>query len=775
MKTKPIAFCLLLFAAYLNLNAQIAPGQWRDELPYHTIRTIIQIKDRIYCQTDHSLFYYDRKENNLSRMNKIQGLSEVGVAAIAYSESKDFLIVGYTSTNIDLVKDNTILNFPEIKNKIGLTNKVINRIVTIGDEAYVCCGFGVVVIDLNKLEIRDTYYIGDGSSNRNISDICLSGDSLLAATDKGIYSADYNDPNLVNYANWHRTTDIPEPMKSYCEIESFNGNIYAATSDSAGNKLYVLHAGIWNLSTLSNAVGISKIISGNNKLILLNNNGVTVYNTSFDEEQSLSQTGIVAASVSSVGELWISRWSQVLSYVANQEDRSFYLNGPMSEVSFNIAVRDGSSWIAHGSYIGNNYVPNYSLAGVAVNHGNGWLQLFPGYSPALLKSHDFITIALHPQDPGHAYGASLFGQGLVEFINYGASVKVYNSLNTDGAITTTDTALNYRVGGMSFDKDNNLWFSCQFTSHPLVVRKSDGTFKGYYLNGMLKTEHLCGPVLVTSTGQKWIALGNGKGLFVFDDNGTIDNESDDTYDFVDVSVRDAESGQDAYRYVYCMAEDKEGNVWLGTKNGPVVYYSPSEILTNSAIMADRIKIPKYDGKGTATILLENETVYSIAIDGANRKWMGTASSGVFLFSSDGKKQIANYREENSPLFSNYVRTVAVDNKTGEVFMGTGKGVIVYRGQSTEGGDDFGHVYVYPNPVKEDFEGDIIVAGMAANVNVKITDISGNLVYETTALGGQAAWNGKTFAGERVHTGVYLVFCTNQDGSKTFITKLLFIH
>jgi hypothetical protein len=187
------------------------------------------------------------------------------------------------------------------------------------------------------------------------------------------------------------------------------------------------------------------------------------------------------------------------------------------------------------------------------------------------------------------------------------------------------------------------------------------------------------------------------------------------------------------------------------------------------------EIPRNDGTIYVDLLLSTEKINDIAVDGGNRKWIATEKSGVFLVSDDGKKEIRHFTEENSPLFSNNVLTLAVNDLTGEVFFGTDKGIVSYRGEATEATDDFGKVYVFPNPVREDFEGDITVTGLARDANVKFTDISGNLVYETTALGGQAVWDGRNFRGERVHTGVYLVFCTNRDGSRTRVTKLLFIH
>ena len=223
--------------------------------------------------------------------------------------------------------------------------------------------------------------------------------------------------------------------------------------------------------------------------------------------------------------------------------------------------------------------------------------------------------------------------------------------------------------------------------------------------------------------------------------------------------------------MYSIAEDLDGDIWVGTDQGIVVYYYPENVFEDSDFHAQRIILTIGD---VTQYLLNTEMITAIAIDGANRKWLGTKSSGVYLVSENGTEEIHHFTEGNSPLLSNQINDIGINHETGEIFFATDKGLISYRGSATMGSDEFRDVYVYPNPVRENYDGDITIRGLVSDVNVKITDISGNIVYETTAEGGQATWNGKNFSGSRVSTGIYLVFCSNDDGSKTYITKLLFI-
>jgi len=226
--------------------------------------------------------------------------------------------------------------------------------------------------------------------------------------------------------------------------------------------------------------------------------------------------------------------------------------------------------------------------------------------------------------------------------------------------------------------------------------------------------------------------------------------------------------------VYSIAEDLDGNIWIGTDQGPLIYYNPERVFDDD-LKAYRINIPRNDGTGLGDYLLTTETITSIAIDGANRKWLGTTNSGAYHLSSDGTTLIKNFNEQNSPLLSNYIVSLAVDNKSGDIWFGTLKGIQSVRGEATTGEEKFTNVYTFPNPIKGDFTGNVTITGLMRDSQIRITDISGNLVYETVSDGGQATWDLKIYNGRRVATGVYLIFCSSSDGSQSYVTKMLVIR
>jgi ligand-binding sensor domain-containing protein len=298
------------------------------------------------------------------------------------------------------------------------------------------------------------------------------------------------------------------------------------------------------------------------------------------------------------------------------------------------------------------------------------------------------------------------------------------------------------------------------------VLRPDGS---WIINPLTIDAPTIGDIIITAIGQKWIVLPRGYGLFILDDNKTPEVFNDDR--FKKLLVQDPENLP--ISFVYSIAEDLDGNIWVGTDQGPLIYYNPEKVF-DTDLKASRIKIQRNDGTDQADIVLKTETITSIAVDGANRKWLGTASSGTFLLSPDGTRQLLSFNEQNSPLFSNSIVSLSVDNKTGDVWFGTLKGVQSYRGNATSGEEKFTNVYTFPNPVREDFHGNVTITGLLRDSQIRITDISGNLVTEMVSDGGVATWDLKTYNGRRVSTGVYLVFCASRDGSQTYVTKMLVI-
>jgi ligand-binding sensor domain-containing protein len=383
------------------------------------------------------------------------------------------------------------------------------------------------------------------------------------------------------------------------------------------------------------------------------------------------------------------------------------------------------------------------------------------------EDRDLVTLALDPADPMHVYAGS-WGWGLVEFTQQG--IQRYNETNS--SLQSIIPGKYVRIGGLAFDPDGNLWMTNSNVPEPISVLKPDGNWKSFRVNNLLSDYNTLGKILVSQSGHLWVIVPRGNGLFAMDNNFTVDDTSDDLYRKVSVEDR---FGKVITNDVRSMVEDQNGNLWLGTNQGILVMYSPYRLFTDGELFAQPVLIPRNDGSGLADPLLGTQIVTTIEVDGANRKWLGTAGGGVYLVSEDGVNQIHQFNSMNSPLLSDNIIDICVDGISGEVFFGTDKGIISFKGDALSGSDVYNNVVVYPNPVRETYEGPVAIKGLVAQTNVKITDIGGNLVYETESLGGQAIWDGTNFRGERVATGVYMIYLASPDGSFSHVTKILFIH
>ena len=719
---------------------------------------------RIYCGTGSGLFYFDRDFNTVNIITKSDGLSDLEINALSYSEDRGSLVIGYANTNIDIIEKDDIFNIPDIKRKQITANKTINNILILDELAYLSCGFGIVVLNLDKKEIKDTYLIGENGGFTNVFDMAADGENLYAATESGIFMADINNPNLVDFNNWSRITDVPNANKKFSTICWTGERLYAGQSndDGSGDTLYYRENEGWEVFPTREYSNIRRVREQSGLLLVTTNFITAVYNAQYYEiraEWTISPNQCI---YDKSEVFWIADRNEGLYRSSSQgELEAIAPNGPMSRSVSSIEIDNERLYTVPGN-VKSDWDNTFTSAELNVLKGNFWEGTrTPDY-------WDLIDVAIDPSDNTHVFGAS-WGRGMLEYRN-GELVEVYD--NSNSSLQTLDLGdTYYRLGGSVYDNENNLWISNSGVPEPVSVRKADGSWKSFALDGKLKVSFL-GRIINTQMDHKWIICPKGKGLFAFDVNRTIDDISDDRYE--KFSVLDG-GGNFISDDVYSLAEDNDGNIWVGTDKGVVVYYSPSRVFDDGLFYGQQIIVPRNDGTGLADILLGTEKVTAIAVDGANRKWLGTEKSGVFLVSSDGLQEIHHFTDENSPLLSNTITDIAINGENGIVYIGTSAGLISYKGKAIEGRENFSGVYVYPNPVRPDFEGEIVITGLVGNVNVKITDIAGNIVYETTALGGQAIWDGRSFSGDRVRTGVYMIFSTDEDGSKTNVTKLLVIN
>jgi hypothetical protein len=756
---------MFMIALYFagSVNAQIPLGEWRTHLPYYFCNLVMTTDEYVYCSSTSGLFSYGRLDNSLSPVTRADGLSDNVVSTMASDQENGVSLFCYDNSNLDILKENQIINIPDIFKKQITGDKTIYNIYFLDGKAYLACGFGIVVVDLQRYEIVETYFIGDNGDALRVNQVTSDGTWFYAATEQGIKRAPVDDPFLVDFNSWERIPDLPDPFAPYRAVVLFDGHLLAHYDDPSDlqDRLYI-YDGAWQLFAPVEMDTYYEIRLSGNHLMLSGSDGVWVLDTGFNVVRQYTEGNPRSATLDDEGILWVADFGRGLIELNGSSEEVIRPNGPYTSLTYDIEASGNKVYAVPGgiSISFNNLFRNGMLLSFVDNRWRSNID----YS---LK--DLVSIAVDPQDDTHVFAAS-WGYGLSE---YRDNEKVMQYDETNSSLQNFDPSSNViRIGGIAFDNQNNLWMTNTAVSNPVSVRKSDGSWKSFGVNDLLSGYSALGEVLVTQSGHLWGILPRGSGLFAMDFNGTIDNEEDDTYKLVNVLD---ENGGLITNEVYSFAEDLNGNIWLGTNQGILVFYSPSSLFTDGSIFAREIIVPRNDGTNFGDPLLQTQQITCIEVDGANRKWIGTASGGAFLVSENGLEQIHSFNTSNSPILSNSITDICVDGVSGEVFFGTDKGVISFRGESTTGASDYSGVSVFPNPVREDYHGPVAITGLMEETTVKITDVSGNLVFETESFGGTAVWDGKNFHGERVATGTYLVFLANRQPTDAYVTKILFIH
>jgi len=763
----------------LSLKAQLGIGEWRDHLSYSQALSVAETESSVFCSTRGGLFTYNKNNHNIQRLSKVTGLSETDIKAIEYNSDNDILLVAYSNANIDLIEGNRIINLSDIYRKQLTGKKTINNIMMHGDNAYLSCGFGIVVVNLKKKEISGTYFIGDEGSQLEVYETCTDQyDSIYAATESGIYKADINNNNLENYGFWKRETDIPYALAQFNSICYFDNRIFVNHHDVNNNDDDVFYKEGNSWHRLNSHSIINKAITcSEDKLIIISLYRVNIFNKDLEILELIDEyvtEGIQDpryALIDNNNTLWIADYNYGLIQSTDfQSYESIYPNGPFDSNVWDMEVVGDGLWMAAGGLEG-AWGNSWSNSGLSAMINNNWEVFNYRTIDEMDNIRDVVKVIVDPQNKQRVY-AGTWGYGVMEFLD-GELITIHNENNSDGSLQNIFPGSPYvRTAGLAFDSQNNLWITNSGVPNPISVKKTDGRWKNFNYSPYIG-EAFMGEIIITPYDHKWVVLPRGHGLLAFDNKNTIDDETDDEVKKVNVRAWQPNGSVITLNDVYSIAIDLENHIWIGTNSGVVVFYGPERVFTTNDFLGSQPSVDLQDSIYHA--LLGSETVTAIAVDGANRKWLGTEDSGVFLVSEDGTEEILNFNISNSALPSNKIFSIAINNETGEVFIGTGKGIVSYR--STAIKSDFGNqeIFVFPNPVREDYDGPVTVRGLPYNSEVKITDISGNIVYETESLGGQAIWYGKNFRGERVQTGVYLVFASNSDASRKLVTKILFIH
>lgn len=746
----------------------MAIGTWADCFDFSSVKQVALAGDVVYAAGPTGLYAYNRTDRSEEIMGKVWGMSDTKVATMAYDPQSACLVVAYTNSNIDLLHKGRVYNIPDIKRSTLSGDKAINSICFRDGYAYLATAFGVVVVDIARHEIKETWYIGVGGSSTAVYSLAFGTDSLYAATGEGLKSVALTERHLNVSSRWH--TDTTRRSITFTRVAHFGGSLVAVGYGEVAEDMALLRLSPSGDDTLLRG-NIRAVREGGGRLVVSTSRGIWRFDDHLSAVDSLTlldgwaDLSSFDAVQDELGNLWVGHtWLGLVRIGAGSSD-AICPNGPATgDNAYRLSVAGHRMFLCPGGHT-TIYSNLYITPNVAVADGLVWETLRLGESLPSGGS-DVVDVCVNPTDSAEMLVA-LWGTGVAS-VRDGRVVTLYDETNTDGALHryVVGDYGTLRVGAMTFAPDGTLWMLNSSSSAALVARRANGSWQSFSterLSAMLEVDKLLRDSI---TGYLWFA-GRNNAIYVHDGSSRV------------ARVNPNNGSKLQTLAINALVQDREGNIWIGTDQGIKVVYNASRVFAGggmgeeSPVVCSNITI---SDRGIYEYLMAYENITAIAVDGANRKWVGTANGGLYLISADGLSQLRHFTAADSPLLSDKISTLAIQPHSGLLYIGTDRGLQIYRSDATEAvAEPEEQVYAFPNPVRPDYEGPVAIKGLSRDALVHITDAGGHTVYTTQAFGGQAIWHLRTADGARVAAGVYYVFAASSDTKGRSVTKILVIR
>lgn len=744
-------------------NEQMSVGSmknWKTHFSFNTISAIEDAGENVYSISDGELMAVDTKTDEVAPLSKLTGLNGSDAVLVRYNSDTRKTLIVYRNGMMDVIdSEGDVQNMLDVYMKTETTPAEFYSATSFKDRVYLCSSIGIININLKKNEVAETYVLQENGEDIMARYVCILNDSIYADTNDSIYSASLRD-NLIDFSAWQ---PISLPFdQAITKLGGKGDYMYVLTTD---NRLYCFHNGQWKRLLADQEI----------RDLHLHTRSIIAYAKSgaydLDGEDAFLQLlpHVPIDVVRKDKDYWMSANEQgLLKWNQTEGTQQYAPNSPYVNYSYRIRTLKDKLIMLPGGY----WAGFYARPGTVMMYENGMWSNYT-YHDILAATgevyYDFADAAIDPQDPSHFFVAS-FGYGLLEFRN---NVLYAHYTPDNSAIEPTSPGRKYPyywVDGLTQDKEGNLWMTNVSLSGVKVLKK-DGTWLAFENNAtrdLNRTKDLL--IWNKNPNIKIITCGRViPGIGVFDDNGTLANQSDDKAVFIG-SFKDQNEKEVTPNFVYSICQMASGEIWIGTERGIIIISDVSKLLKGD-YHCRRIIIPRNDGSGLGDYLLGDEQINAIVEDASGRKWIGTETSGLYLVSSDGLETIEHFTKANSPLVSDAIYSLAILSRTGEVFIGTGIGLLSYQSDANAAKADMSAAYAYPNPVPPHYTGYISITGLMDNSAVNIIDAGGNLVCRTRSNGGLAVWDGKDGYGRRVTPGIYTALC-NAEGGHTAVKILI---
>ena len=758
-------------------------SNWNTYFSYNLISSIDNGESVIYFASYNSIFSYDTSTNQIEKFDTLNELSGDEISAFYYSEINNNIVIGYSSGFLQIIdlNSNSIINIYDILNKptIPPNKKTINDFFQSGDQLLISTGYGVSIYNLNGYEFGDTYYIGDFATQINVTSTVIHENFIYASSpDLGILRANINS-NLIDFNNWQTIYfgDIQELFYDGENIFFYTDNNIMRINDEEITSILTLENQIININSSD-----SKFIIITDEKCLIYNDQLTqlVYEIDSETYSSGFNEGIIKDNY-----IYIATSEKGVLIINNNSGDFSYLkpDGPLENDIFSVETLNNKTWVSYGNYTEyfNPYPLKFSGLSNYDENLNSWFNISKDSIPE--SAVNLNNISINPFNNDNVFISSFEG-GILEIEDLNI-IEFYDNNNSGLESLSINDPLyeSVRISDIEFDQNGVLWILNSRIDSPLKSFNLDNNSWNSYdfteiINDGFQDELGFNDIEVDDYGNKWIA-GLRSGLIGF-------NNESGTNQLRKVFSQDQSNMPSSY--VKSIAVDNNNHLWIGTIQGLRVLYNTSNFFDTSVVTTQQIVILE---DGIPRELLEQQYISDIEVDGANNKWVATIGSGVFYFSPNGQQTIHHFTKENSPLPSNNINDISINYSNGKVYFATDNGLVSYNTGSTSSSENFSNTYVYPNPVRPEFNTEfekVKITGLTQNVNIKITDIEGNLVAEAQSNinsryrnfnleidGGTAFWNGKNLRNRLVSSGVYIIMLSDLDSYETKVLKLMIVR
>jgi hypothetical protein len=766
---------IVLFAMLLPMFvavAQNAVGDWMIHTSFvgNSVKTVAEGHQWVYYLSAGNLFRLDKETSENESLSRVNYLSDMAINQIYYNSDRDYLVVVYDNSNIDVIlSDGSVVNMSEIKDAVMTSGKAINDVTFADGLMYLATEFGYVVIDDTRFVVKESHLYGE-----SLTSVAQVGDILLLSTADGFYygNADEYHEQLSSFKKGS--------LRNNCYMFPISDNTFFCMT----SKVYLVTITVEENGKVK-FDDSNMLIGGKCTLVQKTRGGYLLNVPSLNKYYITDAEGKNPVATDAPGEVCSSNpdgngdvWAAGPQGLHLVGDATHYY--VPNALNFNTPfwmTYNKEQDLLYVSTTGTNYFFSKSVPSqINTYDGIVWKDVTPEGAPA----GGSYWIEFMPSSPD-TYLMGTWKNGLLKVVNNEIAMA-YDTVNSpmkmNGALHPITR----------IDRNGNIWVvqSLENEEHPAMVLPAakarlaqvsvsdwvtphiDGLFTGSTKRAsFLSTKNSSYDIKIFTDGdyQKHIVFWNS--------NGEVSSSRPQQESFKSFVDQDGQAV--TWTYIMSLTEDLNGNVWMGYTEG-VCVFNPAAAFTGSAFSVVRPKVPRNDGTGLADRLMDGIQVNDVAVDGANRKWIATQSSGLFLVSSDGTQIIKKFNTTNSPLATNTVYHVCCNPNSNSVYLTTPTGVYEYFSDSSPAEPTYNNIYAYPNPVRPEYTGNVTIMGLMDNSLVKIADASGNVIRQLKSTGGMVTWDCCDQQGERAKTGVYFVLCSQANGSgEAVVTKIAVIR